>query len=157
MASELTKEEQEKKLVEKFDKLRNTEDTKWQHEMELLETRTETNLEDIELEKGGAIAIYSSLDNKTRKRIIALFAELKKMKEPTEWEEEDIIKADEFMYEVFELMTPNPHFTKEWFKANPEKFSQSDIERLILRARIAQTEKELKEQRRIPNIKSFRR
>lgn len=156
MVSELSKEEQERNLIEKFDKLNAEDKKKWQHEIELLERRTETNIEDVELEKGGTIATYSSLSQEGRLRIADLFDRLKKMGDPEKWGNKELIQSDDIMYEVFEIMTPNPHFTKEWFKNNPKGFSQNDIERLILRARAVQLKKEIQEQGRIRGIKSFR-
>lgn len=149
-------EEAIKELKEKRDKVISAQDEKWQREIELLERRTETNIEDVELEKGGTIATYSSLSQEGRLKIADLFDKLKKMGDPEEWGNKELIQSDNIMYEVFEIMTPNPHFTKEWFKNNPRGFSQNDIERLILRARAVQLKKEVQEQGRIRGIKSFR-
>lgn len=156
MASELTKEEQEKKLIEEFDKLNAEEKDKWQREIDLLERRTETNIEDVELEKGGAIATYSSLAQEGRIKISDLFDKLKGLGEPENWGKKEFVESDDIIYEVFEIMTPNPHFTKEWFKNNPKRFSQNDIERLIFRARAVQLKKEIQEQKRIRDVTSFR-
>ena len=145
-----------KELKEKRDKVIRAQDAKWQEEIELLERRTETNIEDVELEKGGTIATYSSLSQEGRLKIADLFDKLKKMDDPEDWSNKELIQSDNIMYEVFEIMTPNPHFTKEWFKNNPKGFSQNDLERLILRARAMQLKKEVQEQGRIRGIKSFR-
>ena len=148
--------EQEKALIEKFDKLTAEEEDKWQREIELLERRTETNIEDVELEKGGTIATYSSLSQEGRIKISVLFDKLKELGEPNGWGKKEFEESDNIIYEVFEIMTPNPYFTKEWFKKNPKRFSQNDIERLIFRARAVQLKKEIQEQKRIRGVKSFR-
>lgn len=149
-------EEVIKELKEKRDAAIQVKDEKWQREIELLERRTETNIEDVELEKGGTIATYSSLSQEGRLKIADLFDGLKKMGDPEGWGNKELIQSDNIMYEVFEIMTPNPYFTKEWFKNNPKGFSQNDIERLILRARAVQLKKEVQEQVRIRKVKSFR-
>lgn len=149
-------EEQIIALKAKRDATLKAQDTKWQREIELLERRTETNIEDVELEKGGTIATYSSLAQEGRIQISDLFDKLKELGEPEKWGKKEFAESDDIIYKVFEIMTPNPYFTKEWFKNNPKRFSQNDIERLIFRARAVQLKKEIQEQKRIRGVKSFR-
>lgn len=149
-------EEAIKELKAKRDAAMVAKDAKWQREIELLERRTETNIEDVELEKGGTIATYSSLSQEGRIQISDLFDKLKELGEPEKWSKKEFAESDNIIYEVFEIMTPNPFFTKEWFKNNPKRFSQNDIERLIFRARAVQLKKEIQEQKRIRGVKSFR-
>ena len=145
MASNPTKEEQERKLIEKFDKLNVEEKGKWQHEIEQLEQRIEEHT-DLDIGSGVKIAIYTRLSDKRKKRYVKLIKELQssgtkqkvgtgifdeKGEEIKEWKkiltESDETRATEIAYKIMAFITINPLFTVEWFKANPGKFAMEDL------------------------------
>ena len=145
MASKTTKEEREKKLIEKFDKLNAEDQTKWQREIEQLEQRTEEHT-DLDIGDGIKIAIYTRLSEKRKRLYAGLVKELKSLgtktkvgtgiygedgREIEEWtiklNESDENRGEEIAYEIMAFTTINPVFTVEWFKENPDKFVMEEL------------------------------
>ena len=134
MASELSKEEREKKLIEKFDALNTKEKEKWQREIELLETRVQTNFKDIAIDdKGGTIAIKASLSDSDMGEITKLDQKRSKLGTKNEDDdtltltEKEIDTANEIAWEILGMVTANPVMTKEWFASNRDKYSTEDM------------------------------
>lgn len=145
MASELTKEEQERKLIEKFDALNTKEKEKWQREIEQLEQRT-IEYTDLDIGSDVKIAIYARLNERRKKQYVGLVKELKLLgvkkevgigifkedgTEIKEWRlilnESDEKRAEEIAYEIMAFATVNPLFTAEWFRDNQDKFAMEDL------------------------------
>jgi len=145
MASETTKEEQEQKLIKKFDKLDAEDKNKWQHEIEQLEQRVEEHF-DLDIGNGVKIAIYTRLSEKRKRLYASLVKELKALgakkkigtgifdKDNVEIEEWTIVlnksdekRGEEIAYEIMAFTTINPVFTVDWFKKNPDKFAMEDL------------------------------
>ena len=133
MASNPTKEEQERKLVEKFDKLRKEQGDKWQREIDLLETRVVSNFKDIPIDNnGGTIAIKASLSDSDMGKITKLDQKRSKLGTRDEegnltLTEKEIDEADKIAWEILGMVTANPVMTKEWFANNRDKYSTEDM------------------------------
>lgn len=133
MASDLTKEEQEKKLIEKFDALNKEEKEKWQREINLLETRVVSNFKDIPIDnKGGTIAIKASLSDSDMGKITKLDQKRSKLgtkdkEDNLTLTEKEIDIANEIAWEILGMVTANPVMTKEWFAKNRDKYSTEDM------------------------------
>lgn len=141
--------EQEKKLIENYDKLKGEHDDKWQREITLLETRVKSNFKDITIDKkGGTIAIRASLSDAETGRIAELDRERLKLDVA-----KDEIKINTLTYEILEIVTANPMLNKDWFANNRDKFSTEDMLKVILGYYDEMAERV----RRVSSIKGFRK
>ena len=141
--------EQEKALIEKFDKLTAEEKDKWQHEIELLESRVQTNFKDIPIdENGGTIAIRASISDAEAGRIAKLDRERLKLNV-----EKDERQINALTYEILEIVTANPIMTKEWFANNRKSYSTEDMLKVIL----GYYDEMATRVRRVSSIKEFRK
>lgn len=130
MASE---SDAEAELRAKYKDKKTAQDEKWRHEIELLENRITSNIKDISIgNNGGTIAIRASLSDAEMNTIAQL--EQKRSKLGTKNKEGNTIlakdetdKADEIAWEILAMVTANPHFTKDWFANNRDKYSTEDM------------------------------
>lgn len=163
--------EQEKALIEKFDKLTAEEKDKWQREIKLLEQRTEEQT-DLDIGGGTKITIFAHLNEKRKKVYANLIKELQSLGtkkkvgtglfnedgvEIEEWKtvlsKDNEKRAEEIAYEMMAFATVNPLFTVDWFKENQDKFAMEDILNNILLYYNLQAVQWID---RVKNIKSFR-
>jgi len=156
----IEKADLEARLTREYEKVLAEDDAKWDKEIELLEKRAEETIEEVPLEKGGSIAIYSTISAERSERLIPIQAEIRKMGPPSKWDADETLKATQLAYAELEEITPNPRLTVEWFEKNKTKFTLNDLETLLLRAVDIQKDaeaKRLKEMsKRAEGIKSFR-
>lgn len=126
-------EEAIKELKAKRDAVIAAQDEKWQREIELLETRVQTNFKDIPIDNnGGTIAIKASLSDSDMGKIAKLVQTRSKLGTKDEegnliLTEEEIDKANEIAWEMLGMVTANPVMTKEWFASNRDKYSTEDM------------------------------
>lgn len=126
-------EEAIKKLKAKRDKVMSTQDAKWQHEIELLETRVQTNFKDIPVgDNGDTIAIKVSLSDDNMGKITKLDQKRSKLGTKDEegnltLTEKEIDISNEIAWEILGMVTANPLMTKEWFANNRDKYSTEDM------------------------------
>ena len=126
-------EEAIKELKEKRDKVISKQDAKWQCEIELLETRVQTNFKDIPIgDNGGTIAIKASLSDSDMGKIAKLDQKRSKIgtrdKEGNRtFTEKEIDEANKIAWEILGMVTANPVMTKEWFATNRDKYSTEDM------------------------------
>lgn len=172
MASELTKEEQEAKLIKKYEKLNTEDKDKWTQEIELLEQSVKRHAE-LDIGEGVKVAILKNLNEENKRLFVTLIKELRSLgkkeklgtrifnEDGTEQKEWGIILSDtdekrgeDIAYEVIELVTINPLFTKKWFKNNPDKFNAEALFNNIFLYYNLQSIQWLK---RVGDIKSFRK
>ena len=163
--------EQEKALIEKFDKLTAEEKDKWQREIELLEQRTEEQT-DLDIGGGTKITIFAHLNEKRKKIYAGLIKELQSLgtkkkvgtglfdKDGVEIEEWKMVlsesnekRAEEIAYEMMAFATVNPLFTVDWFKKNQDKFAMEDFLNNIFLYYNLQAAQWIDQ---VKNIKSFR-
>ena len=122
-----------KELKMKRDKAIAAQDEKWQHEIELLETRVISNFKDISIDdNGGTIAIKASLSDSDMGKIAKLTQKRSKFGTKDEegnltLTEKEIDDADEIAWEILGMVTANPVMTKEWFANNRDKYSTEDM------------------------------
>lgn len=146
------------KLVEKYDKLKGEEDAKWQKEIELLETRVQSNFKDIAIDdKGGTIAIRASLSDAETGKIAKLDRE--RLKLGTKDKEGNIIltdkeiaEVDALTFEILEIVMANPLMTKKWFATNRDKYSTEDM----LKVTLGYYDEMAARVQRVSSIKEFR-
>lgn len=125
--------EEIEKLKHERDTAITAKDTKWQHEIELLETRVQTNFKDIPIDNnGGTIAIKASLSDSDMGKITKLDQKRSKLgtrdKEGNlTLTEKEIDEANEIAWEILGMVTANPVMTKEWFANNRDKYSTEDM------------------------------
>lgn len=138
-------EEQIVALKAKRDAAIHANDTKWQHEIEQLEQRTEEHT-DLDIGSDIKIAIFTRLNEKRKKRYAKLIKELQSLgtkkkvgtgvfdekgEEIGEWKKiltkSDETRAEDIAYEIMAFVTINPIFTVDWFKENPDKFAMEDL------------------------------
>ncbi len=120
-------------LLKKFEKIDAKDKDKWIHEIELLETRVQTNFKDIQIDNnGGTIAIKASLSDSDMNKIAKL--DQKRLKLGIKDEdgnrsltEKEIDEANEIAWEILGMVTANPVMTKEWFADNRDKYSTEDM------------------------------
>lgn len=155
MASE---SQAEAELKAKYANQKAEQDAKWQHEIELLETRVQTNFKDISIDdNGGTIAIKASLSDGDIGKITKL--DQKRSKLGTRDEEgnliltdEEIDEANEIAWEVLGVITANPVMTKEWFTRNRDKYSTEDMMNVTVGYYDGMAER----MRRVSEVKEFR-
>lgn len=165
-------EEAIKNLKKKRDAAITAQDSKWQKEIELLETRVKTNFKDILIDdKGGTIAIKASLNDIDSEKIAALDDKRQKIgtkkkvgtgilnEKGVEIQvlkviltKEDKEKISELTYEILEKVTANPLLTKQYFRDKRDKYSTEDM----LIVTLGYYDKMAKRVRRISSIKEFR-
>jgi len=120
-------------LLAKFEKTDAEDRDKWQREIELLETRVQTNFKDIPIDdKGGTIAIKASLSDSDMGEIAKLVKKRSKIGTKDEdgdmiLTEKEIDEADEIAWVMLGMVTANPLMTKEWFANNRDKYSTEDM------------------------------
>ena len=126
-------EEAIKELKAKRDAVITAQDAKWQREIELLETRVETNFKDIPIgDNGGTIAIKASLSDSDMGKIAKLDKKRSKIgtkdKEGNRiLTEKEIDIANEIAWEILGMVTANPIMTEEWFASNRDRYSTEDM------------------------------
>ena len=155
MASE---SEAEADIKNKYANLKAEQDAKWQCEIELLETRVQTNFKDIQIDdNGGTIAIKASLSDSDMGEITKL--DLKRSKLGTKDEkgnltltENEIDISNEIAWEILGMVTANPLMTKKWFANNRDKYSTEDMVTVTLGYYGSMTER----MRRVSEIQQFR-
>jgi len=156
----IEKADLEARLTREYEKALAYDDAKWDKEIELLEKRAEETKEEVPLEKGGSITIFSTFSAERTERLIPIQHEISKMGPPSKWDADEILKANQLAYALLAEITPNPRLTVEWFEKNKSKFTLNDIETLLLRA--VEIQKDVAEKRskelskRAEGIKSFR-
>jgi len=109
-------------MVKKKNELYADQDEKWQHEIEMLERRVKSNFIDIDLGDGDSIAIRACLSEEETRKLAKLNQE--RLKHDPEQEE---AKLNEIGYEILELITVNPRFTKQYFQDNRDKYGTEDL------------------------------
>jgi hypothetical protein len=100
------------------------DDARWSKEITALETRVHTEAVEIDLGGGASIAIRTCLTGDEGKRLDVL--------EKAQALEQDADKKEEMAAEMIEIVTLNPLITKEWILENKDKYSPSDILRVLL-------------------------
>ena len=100
------------------------EEARWSKEITALETRVHTEAVEIDLGGGASIAIRTCLTGDEGKRLDAL--------EKAQALEQDADIKEEMAAEMIEIVTLNPLITKEWILENKDKYSPSDILRVLL-------------------------
>lgn len=155
MASE---SQAEAELRDKYANRKAEQDAKWQQEIELLETRVQTNFKDIPIDNnGGMIAIKASLSDSNIGKITKL--DQKRSKLGTRDEDDNLILTDkeidvanEIAWEVLGTITANPVMTKEWFARNRDKYSTEDMMNVTVGYYDGMAER----MRRVSEVKEFR-
>jgi hypothetical protein len=123
-------------------KARTEDNAKWEREISALEQRVATAAIEIPLCDGVTIAIRTSL-SVSESRLLNELDSARKA-------EEDFDKRNELSAEMLELMTLNPMITKEWLLSNPDKYSPSDVLKILTGFM------EVRLQERMDKIKSVR-
>lgn len=100
------------------------EEARWTREIAALESRIYTEAVEIDLGNGASIAIRTCLTGEEGKTLDAL--------ELAQNSETDPDKKAAYAAEMIEIITLNPHITKEWILENKDKYSPSDILRVLL-------------------------
>jgi len=120
-------------LLAKFEKTDAEDRDKWQREIELLETRVQTNFKDIQIDNnGGTIAIKASLSDSDMGKIAKLDQKrsgigTRDKEDDLTLTEKEIDEANEIAWEILGMVTANPVMTKEWFANNRDKYSTEDM------------------------------
>jgi hypothetical protein len=134
----LTPDEIEAKLqraapvLKKFDQKIEQRNDDWANEIAILESRVTSETVTVYLDgekRQQPIKLRVCLSDAEMRKIAKLFSGKDKldMSKP-----EDVEKANELTYEIIEMVTANPMITKEWLKANTDKYSQQDMLALIM-------------------------
>jgi hypothetical protein len=100
------------------------EKARWSAEISALENRIKTEAIEIDLGNGASIAIRTCLDGNESERLDALEKAWKTEQDPD--------KKTEYSAEMIELITLNPLITKEWILENKDKYSPSDILKVLI-------------------------
>ena len=106
------------------DRKLSEEDARWSREIAALESRVYTEAMEIDLGNGASIAIRTCLTGIEGKKLDTL--------EQQERTEKDPEKRADIAAEMISLITLNPLITKEWIIDNQDKYSPSDILRVLL-------------------------
>lgn len=134
----LTPDEIEAKLqkaapvLKKFDQKIEQRNDDWANEIAILETRVTEETVTVYLDgerKQHPIKLRACLSDAEMRKIAKLFGNKDKLKMESE---ADIEKANEMTYEIIEMVTANPMITKDWLRANNDKYSQQDMLALIM-------------------------
>lgn len=155
----MTGEDRIAALKAKRDAAITAQDEKWQREIELLETRVQSNFKDIAIDdNGGTIAIRASLSDAETGKIAKLDKERLKLgtkdKEGnTILTEKETTKVNELTYEILETVTANPLLNKTFFRDNRDKYSTEDMLKVIL----GYYDEMAARVRRVSSIKEFRK
>jgi hypothetical protein len=134
----LTPDEIEAKLqraapvLKKFSEKIEQRNDDWANEIAILESRVASETVTVYLDgerKTQPIKLRVCLSDMEMRKIAKLFSGKDKldMSKP-----EDVEKANDLTYEIIEMVTANPMITKEWLKANTDKYSQQDMLALIM-------------------------
>lgn len=110
--------------IDKFKQKIDSQDDRWQRELQLLQHRVETNIKEVQIgdAKEDTIAIRASLSDYEAGEIARLDKHRAALDPNTD---EDLI--NELTYTILSMMTANPLMTPEWFKNNREKYSTIDM------------------------------
>jgi hypothetical protein len=100
------------------------EEARWSKEIESLESRIHTEAIEINLGNGASIAIRTCLTGAEGKRLDEL--------EKAQALESDADKREEMAAEMIDIVTLNPLINKKWILENKDKYSPSDILRVLL-------------------------
>lgn len=100
------------------------EEARWAQEIAVLESRIYTEAIEINLGNGASIAIRTCLTGPEGKRLDEL--------EKAQALESDAGKREEIAAEMIEIITLNPLINKKWIIENKDKYSPSDILRVLL-------------------------
>jgi hypothetical protein len=109
---------------DKMRELSSEEQARWDKEIAALESRVHTEVTEIDLGNGSSIAIRTCLSNPEIRRLNAL--------ETANNSEPDPQRKAEMAAEMLEIITASPLITKEWLMANLDKYSPSDVLRVLL-------------------------
>ena len=110
-----------------FDRMKQMskeEEARWQKEIAALESRVYTEAVEIDLGGGATIAVRTCLLGSEGRRLDELEEASRLEKDPQ--------KRAEMAAEMLEIITLSPLITKEWVLANQDKYSPSDVLRVLL-------------------------
>jgi len=122
--------EKRARLVAERNQALAKEQARWDHEIAMLEKRTKTEIEEIDLGNGDTIAVWACLSAEEVELLNYLQksqTEILKGKNPMDATPEESQALDQIQREIIELVTVNPYITAEWLKDNPDKFATQDV------------------------------
>lgn len=125
------------------------EEARWNKEIANLESRVYSEAVEIDLGNGASIAIRTCLTSSEGKRLDEL--------EKAQAIESDVDKREELAAEMIEIVTLNPLITKKWILENKDKYSPSDVLRVLLGFMEVRIKERTNRIKKIQSAASFRR
>jgi hypothetical protein len=116
--------EERRPVVEAKEKIIAEEEARWTNEIASLESRIYTEAIEIDLGNGASIAIRTCMTASEGEKLDSL--------EKAQAIETDSEKKEEIVAEMISIVTLNPLITKEWILGNKDKYSPSDVLRVLL-------------------------
>lgn len=118
------------RLVAERNAALSEESDRWEREINLLQQRTRSQVEEIELGGGGSIAVWANL-SEAETRLLGQLQRMQKEivggRNPMDLSPEEEEALNEVQYQILELVTVNPTITADWLRENPEKYGTQDL------------------------------
>ena len=106
------------------------EEDRWAKEIETLQKRTRSQVEEIDLGDGDTLAVWARL-SEAETRMLAQLQRMQKEitggRDASALTLEESEALNEIQYQILELITVNPRITADYLRENPERYTTQDL------------------------------